>query len=107
VERNIRGGGSGPFIELESGGRPVHARYPIGRAPNPAWHTSRLRLYKLCVHGSLQGTPPGITCLAQRIAFDVVIMGIYYSKRCGLKLVKFRSYSGFLDSSITCMHYRI
>ncbi len=28
-------GGGGPFIELESGGRPVHARCPIGREPNP------------------------------------------------------------------------
>ncbi len=33
-----------PFIELESGGKPVHARCPIGPAPNPARHTSRLRL---------------------------------------------------------------
>jgi hypothetical protein len=47
-ERRWRGTESGgmewPFIELESGGRPVHARCPIGRAPNPARHTSRLRL---------------------------------------------------------------
>ncbi|ELR03277.1 hypothetical protein GMDG_06025 [Pseudogymnoascus destructans 20631-21] len=38
--------GVASFIEVESGGRPVHARCPIGRAPNSAWHTSRLRLYR-------------------------------------------------------------
>jgi hypothetical protein len=43
-EGQSRGGGSGPFIELESGGRPVHAPSPIRRAPNPTRHTSRLRL---------------------------------------------------------------
>ncbi|KFZ14030.1 hypothetical protein V501_03423 [Pseudogymnoascus sp. VKM F-4519 (FW-2642)] len=46
-EGQSRREGVASFIELESGGRTVHARCPIGRAPNPAWHTSRLRLWNL------------------------------------------------------------
>ncbi len=44
-EGQSRREGVASFIEVESGGRPVHAPSPIGRAPNPARHTSRLRLY--------------------------------------------------------------
>lgn len=46
-EGQSRREGEASFIEVESGGRPVHAPSPIGRAPNPAQHTSRLRLYKI------------------------------------------------------------
>ncbi len=38
------GGGSGPFIELESGGRPVHARFPIRAGAKPEARTPRSRL---------------------------------------------------------------
>jgi hypothetical protein len=42
--RETVGGGSCPFIELSSGGRPVHAPSPIRRAPNPGGTTPRPRL---------------------------------------------------------------
>jgi hypothetical protein len=48
LEMDLGGGGratgsAGPFIQLQSGGRPVHARCPIGRAPNPGGQTAVLR----------------------------------------------------------------
>jgi len=42
--RETVGGGSCFFIELSSGGRPVHAPSPIRRAPNPRCRTPRPRL---------------------------------------------------------------
>ena len=44
-EDGYRGGQRAVFIDVESGGRPVRAPYPIGGPLNPGGPTPRRRLY--------------------------------------------------------------
>ena len=46
----VEGRGRPPsFIQLQSGGRPVHARCPIRRAPNPGGQTARTEITRITI----------------------------------------------------------